>query len=390
MEEVILMKILYVLARPTEINSSASIRNLSTINGLVELGHEVTVISSKYDTKHPNYDKSLGSNAQKKIYIDLNAEQRINGIGRNTKILQPLRKIAYDYKMSKNIYGDYISFPKKIDKYIQLANESDLIISSSDPKVSHLFVEKLLEKVIKELPWIQIWGDPFLSDITSVNKNKTQIYNEEKRLLSKADKVVYVSPITNKNQKELYKESKDKMYFIPTPYVEEKKYQISANTKLHFLYTGDFNKKVRNIQPLVDYFDTVDHRLTIVGTGEANNIRKENIKTSGRLNYSELSELEKEADVLIFLANKSGGQIPGKIFQYSGTNKPILFINDGENSELLEDIFKEYKRYIFVDNNIKNISEVVNNAVLEEKFNTEYQIVKDFSSLSVAREIVDF
>ena len=43
------MKILYVVSRPLEINTSASIRNRATIEGLVELGHNVNIITTEPD-----------------------------------------------------------------------------------------------------------------------------------------------------------------------------------------------------------------------------------------------------------------------------------------------------------------------------------------------------
>ena len=46
------MKILYVVSRPLEINTSASIRNRATIEGLVELGHNVNIITTEPDEKH--------------------------------------------------------------------------------------------------------------------------------------------------------------------------------------------------------------------------------------------------------------------------------------------------------------------------------------------------
>ena len=65
---------------------------------------------------------------------------------------------------------------------------------------------KLLEKqrVCFKGKWIQIWGDPFLADITQTNRNKRLIKNEELRLLQGADWVFYVSKLTLEQQKQLY------------------------------------------------------------------------------------------------------------------------------------------------------------------------------------------
>ena len=46
------MKILYVVSRPLEINTSASIRNRATILGLVENGHTVDLFTTEPDRNH--------------------------------------------------------------------------------------------------------------------------------------------------------------------------------------------------------------------------------------------------------------------------------------------------------------------------------------------------
>ena len=52
-----------------------------------------------------------------------------------------------------------------------------------------------------------------------------------------------------------------------------------------------------------------------------------------------------------------GGQIPGKIYQYSATNKTILFIMDGteDEQEVLRDFFGKFNRYVFCQNTVEDI-----------------------------------
>lgn len=64
------MNILYVVSRPLEINTSASVRNRATINGLIELGHNVTIMTSSPDVNHDAYDSSLSVLGAKTVYVD--------------------------------------------------------------------------------------------------------------------------------------------------------------------------------------------------------------------------------------------------------------------------------------------------------------------------------
>ena len=80
------------------------------------------------------------------------------------------------------------------------------------------------------------------------------------------------------------------------------------------------------------------------------------------MKLDELKKIEDKTNILIFLCNKSGGQIPGKIYQYAASNKTILFILDGsvEEKEVLKDFFEKYNRFVFCDNNVSSIKNAIN------------------------------
>mgnify|MGYP004527527113 FL=1 len=68
--------------------------------------------------------------------------------------------------------------------------------------------------------------------------------------------------------------------------------------------------------------------------------------------------IEDSTNVLVFLCNRKGGQIPGKIYQYSATGKTILFILDGTEGEqtVLKDYFGKFNRYVFCRNTVEDIT----------------------------------
>ena len=137
---------------------------------------------------------------------------------------------------------------------IDIKEKFDIIISSSDPKSSHLIAESLIYNnpgIAKK--WIQYWGDPFASDI---NKKSYLpdflIKKEEERIISKSDMVIYVSPFTLEKQKELYPKYASKMVFFPIPYLKKIEYPKTNNVNLVLGYYGDYRKKDRNILPLYE------------------------------------------------------------------------------------------------------------------------------------------
>ena len=75
------------------------------------------------------------------------------------------------------------------------------------------------------------------------------------------------------------------------------------------------------------------------------------------MQLNELKPIEDKTNVLVFLCNRKGGQIPGKIYQYSATYKTILFILDGtdEEKKVLKSYFEQFNRYIFCENTVEDI-----------------------------------
>ena len=381
------MKILYITSRAVEINTSSSIRNLATISGLVELGHDVSVVSINPDKNHPAFDESMHIPVKaKQLYFELNGMQSMKKISRKLKILNKIRVLAYKIYNKHELYDNL----KGIIKYVNCVDVSnyDLVLSSSDPKSSHLFAEKLLENCSKKVKWIQIWGDPFASDITQRNKKLfSKIKNEEARLLSKADRIIYVSELTLLSQKNIYEEQASKMFYVPTPILKLSTSKKVKNNSLELLYAGDYGSHIRNIKPLyeaVQEFPSNTH-LTICGNSDFSLKNSDNITILPRQGLGKVKELEEKADILVQLSNLRGSQIPGKIYQYSGTNKPILYILDGDE-ELIVNMFGKYNRYDFCQNDKDSIIKVIKKIVSSDMIR---EPVADFDKTKIAQRIIE-
>lgn len=384
------MRILYVVSRPLEINTSASIRNRATIEGLLELGHSVDLITTQFDKNHSNYDDSL-SNARLKVkYLKLGGIQGFAKVGRKYRVIRPLKNIAYKITSHFEIYDNLKGMSNHAKKIDISEGDYDIIISSSDPKSSHLFVSTLFEmRVLKETPWIQIWGDPFLSDITRKNKLlNLKIKKEENRLLKYAKKIIYVSNLTLVEQQRLYPHYSNKMFCEPIPYVKKEVYPISNTQKesMTFLYCGDYSSNIRNIRPLYEAIKNTKHKLIICGNSDIKLKSTNRIKIYPRVSFERTKKFESECDVLIHLSNLKGTQIPGKIYQYSGTNKLILFLLDGQ-TDLLKETFKKYNRYVFSRNDCKNIEEAITQINMGVYEDSAF-VVEEFSPEKIANKIL--
>ncbi|MFC7056127.1 hypothetical protein ACFQOY_09925 [Enterococcus alcedinis] len=198
------MKILYISSLVLKKNSSASIRNVGLINGLVSNGHEVSVLTIKYPDSFQ--DSYLSDSISKDVkiyqselkllskYLSVQAGKKEN----NKKTNNHNVNRSSVFRLFKKIVKDIYFFPDTDKEWVSMYNQTmftehfDLIISSSDTKTSHFVAEKITRKFPGSM-WYQIWGDPWNDDMNISKLNKIRARHREKKMLEKADKVFYVS-----------------------------------------------------------------------------------------------------------------------------------------------------------------------------------------------------
>lgn len=393
------MKVLYITSLFLKKASSASIRNVSLVNGLAQNNCQVDVLTLNYPIEYgddflkkllePNIRVIKSKNKFLYKYLEKN-KMKGEGVLKRS-YLKRLKNLF------KGIIKDFYFFPDVDKEWIQTfqnekinVNDYDLIISSSDTKTSHYIAEKI-NKQNKAIPWYQIWGDPWHDDIGLKGLRKIRAKFKEKSLLKKADKIFYVSKPTLKIMKSKMKNLSSKMNFLPRGYLmevesESKKY----NKKINFLYTGVMNKN-RNINNFLNivnndlvYRDII--QVEIYGNVSGDLITEMKkfkfINIHEPVSYKKIVEKYKENDILIFTDNGfSTTQIPGKLYDYFGTDKKILCLMSDIDSEI-SNFIKSFKRCIVIqDGNKISIEEIINSKLNQK-------IITKFKGENIAKELL--
>ena len=373
------MKVLVINGACIQTNSSANLCHLAYIRGLLEAGHKVTLLSA--DGKDYKVDPAMmipeqviqytiyGVSLYEKLSMKKNESAVSVSAGSGTAatsvshgvIHKAVERVKSFVLSLYGVHGIYATFVRKAQKFRSEEN-FDLIISISTPVTSHLLTHNLLKSGnIRGKHWIQIWEDPWYSDAYGFN-SKEQIRREEQRLLSFAEKVCYVSPLTLENQKRLYPESAQKMFWQPLPfyYKSEAGSEPSAGHN-RYGYFGDYIPAARDLNPFYEAAKETGIEVNICGNPCNLFQSTTQIHIHPRLPLNELKPIEDSTNVLIFLCNRKGGQIPGKIYQYSATNKTILFIMDGTEEEqlVLKEYFGKFNRYVFCQNAVADIARAI-------------------------------
>lgn len=401
------MKILVINGACLQTNSSANLCHLAYLQGLLDAGHEVTLLSA--DGRDYSLDKAMVIPPQVKqytyygvsLYERLSLRKRAAAVETmattgdsmpSAKGPRKLIRYAKDLVLSLyGVHGIYSTFVRKAQKFRSNV-EYDYILSISTPVTSHLLAHNLIAAGhIRGKHWIQIWEDPWYSDAYGFN-GKGKIRQEEQRLLSFAEKVCYVSPLTLRNQQRLFPESADKMYWQPLPYY----YKGSEMAKQEFEeniygYFGNYVSAARNLEPF--YNAAKGAGIAVNNCGDPSNLFQstERIRIYPRLTLDKLKPIEDNTNVLIFLCNRRGGQIPGKIYQYSATSKTVLFIMDGteEEQKVLMDFFGKFNRYVFCQNTVEDITRAIGLIESGNLGQIDSRPIEEFNPTTIIKKILD-
>lgn len=363
------LKILIIKLSPVEGLNSSMIRTLALTKGLLSLGHTIDFVTIPISNTHVKTDMydfmdnvKLISTTKNVLYEGITSKES-NTSTVKTNLIKILRKIYHKF----SLYNYTHSIAKDVDISILNDKYYDIVISSSDPKTSHIAMKRLINQGLKYKKWIQYWGDPMTLDITKKTVYpKFFIRNIEYNILKDADKIIYVSPITLKKQKVLFPNLSNKMHSFPVPYIQKRVYPEPENKLFTIGYYGAYPSNVRDILPLYKSCVQLVNKvhLDIIGDTDLSLETTQNVKIYPR---GDISTFEEKADLLVCMLNSRGTQIPGKLYHYAATNKPILVLLDGENKEEIKKYLESFDRYIICENNIQSVTSALNDIVNSSK-----------------------
>ena len=378
------MKVLYITGACLTRNTSANMSHNAFVQGLLENGCDVDIVMSsdswgEEDQALPIWDQaryycfsstSLPDRIRKKLHRKTQARAlAADGVkdspldpqsqsGNWRKWLRACWKRVFNAFFPRDpLYPLDSTWLKRASSFRNSA-KYDLVISNSSPAASHRLALELIGKHhIACERWIQIWEDPWYHDLYGGHSELVE--QEEHRLLQAASEIVYVSPLTLMYQKRYYPDCAEKMKCVPLPALRLEPGETcrAVDGKPSFGYFGDYYSQTRDLKPFYDALVASGFRGAIVGDSDISLPSTDEILVSRRVTLDKLQPIQDRTGILVHLSNLRGGQIPGKVYHYSVTDKPILFILDGteEEKHALKDYFGQFDRYVFCENSEEQI-----------------------------------
>ena len=356
------MKYLMITANFAPRGASPSIRTVNLVKALVANGHEVHVLT--YDEKTLTVYSEADEEINKKIPSNVGIT-RIKGgwlrqlmVKLNTKRnLDHATKIKHKYKgslLATLLIPDphidacmtFIKHGKKLVESLR----PDVIVTHGYPFSMHI-VGYQLKKKYNELIWVADYGDPWtgipISELLRPEWRKKLDYKIEKILLSKVDLISLTTGATEKLYHNLFPSIYGKSCVIPMGFDKDDFKQINPisrnadlKDKYFIVHTGRVYNEARDPYPFIKAIEflikeniSMTAKIRVIFVGELdiditnyinNSPSKEVFIIIPWVPVNESIAWMKTADLLLLLGNKGDIQIPGKVYQYIGSQKPIL------------------------------------------------------------------
>lgn len=329
-------KILFICGNISP-NSSQGVRYK---NILPFLANEYTLFVLSYN------DFFNGSNVKKTV-LNYNNSQNVQ-----IKYKRIFPKIKTELvKVYKRIIRPFI-FPDKykysITKYKleirQLLSSVDIstVIIGMTP-----FSLYELAQYVKSLnSGIQVIVD--LSDPFSLNGannyafiyNGKYIKNYEKEKLKYVDDVIVLNPTIKRMYTEIFSKRVhviEQGVNIERNLVEKSDYNLKLEYSM--IYAGGLYHGFREAYELYKALDNIEKPVSLKIFGNIkNSLLVENSSTIqfyGQIDHEKLNQEYLKSDILVFIDNKEGYQVPGKMLELMALQKPILFIYSNDDSPSL-------------------------------------------------------
>lgn len=230
--------------------------------------------------------------------------------------------------------------------------EPDVVVSSHEPATT---LELGLEAKRLGYRWVADLGDPVLAPYTPQRwRRRARLL--ERRVMREADHVIITAEQAHDLLRDRHGEAAVAVTTVTQGFDEQlpplPRHKNNGNDEgpLELLYAGRFYS-FRDPRGLITAVLAVTGvRLNIAGSNvprwlhAAAKRYPTSIRLLGRVPHRNLLLLQRQADVLINLANRDPCQIPGKFYEYLGAARPILHMLSGEEHDATAELLAELER----------------------------------------------
>lgn len=237
-------------------------------------------------------------------------------------------------------------------------------------------------------------SDPLYRNAITKNSSHPSNLRLEQHALMAADYVITMNEPTIEIMTEEMGISRDKIEFI-TPSMNVKSYRYAErityglHKPLRMIYSGSLYTGYRDlseVRPAIDQCEDVE--LDVYSNSSSLYQSSKRLHFYDWISHDDILRLYQEYDLLLFVDNAFGYQVPSKIFEMLAQNKPILFVYDKRNTYLYQ-LLKDQKGMYFVENKRNEISTLLSDLVKKDKIDVCYTFeMSDYSEEIINKKLL--
>ncbi len=376
------MRVLLIAYEWPPITAAQSLRWFYLANGLAELGVEVHVLCPSIRPEMPFRGVLHHSIVEHRVWPGpfvgvlqalmhrrpvakaINELPESEAVEKKPQLMSGLARRGYvhvrrllDQLVFPDVRTEWYPFARNALLRLLKQYQFDVVVSSHEPGVDLML--GLLAQQKSRLPWVVDLADPLLAPYTPKWRRRLDAWFEGV-VLRKSTSVVLTTPhlvdVLVKRHKAVIA---DKFAIVPQggPILNSKS-TLKKNDadELHFVFTGNFYQSFRNPSELARALKKINShriRLTVAGSNAAFASLFEGVdgvKFLGAVDHFEALKLQQQADILLNIGNGQSDQLPGKVFEYLVSDKPIFHIR-GSSQDPTEPYLKDHSCAFIADNN---------------------------------------
>lgn len=290
------------------------------------------------------------------------------------------RKIL-DNILYPDLRTEWYPFAKSTIRSLFTQQNFDVVISSYEPGVDILL--GLWAKKRFKMKWVIDLGDPILSPYTPTWRRKIDSWFE-RCTLQQADRIVVT---TDRVLGLFFKRHNiidwSKFVSIPQGFSDRQipltlKYYLSKD-RMNIVFTGTFYRDFRNPERLATAWRSLeDPDVSLIIAGDNSSFEEifndmPNVKFFGKIDHFECLSLQRQADILLNIGNIQSYQLPGKLYEYLGTGKPIIHIQTGADDPAAE-LIKKLNAGTVVQNEITQITQCLKKQIEAYRLGKKHEL----------------
>ena len=368
------MRLLLIAYEFPPIPSPQSLRWAYLVRELAALGHEIVVIAPD----HPGYGPAgglpvvpaivtvhrtapglfgwllarLGSRRRSAAHSSAPASDQ-SGASLPPAVASTLNWKGRLFHFARDLYASRL-FPDARGEWTPWARKAvatalesfgpDVVIVSHEPANTlelGLFAQRRGYRLIADL------GDPVCASYTP-RRWRGRAFRLERLICEKADLVTVTSKATARLMVERHNADPRRVYVMTQGFdsafsADDGDSVVQMDPRrIEMLYTGSFYEFRRHHALVEAVVATPGVRLNVASSVvpdaivEAARLHPDQVRLLGFLTHRDVLRLQRQADILVNLANDDPAQVPGKIYEYLGARRPILHIGPPRHDESID------------------------------------------------------